>query len=573
MALTPFSGYSARASYGTEVMLTINSPDRAEPIAAVPIKAKPEFQTARILIVDDEEPNVRLLERILTRAGFENFRSTTDPREVAAIFTRFEPDLVLTDWFMPHLDGAAVIAQITSQIASDDYLPIVVLTADITPQTKQLALEAGATDFLTKPFDYLEVLLRIRNLLHSRLSHLKIQEQKAALEESVRTRTVELEQALDELKGTQKQVIQQERLAALGAMAGGIAHDFNNSLCAIVGFTELLLRDAEDGLTKEGATPPLTTILTAAEDASKIVHRLREFYRPTESDERRLPINLNTLIEQAISLTTPRWKTQSIANGSEIRIESDLAVIPTIAGNGAEIREVLTNLIFNAVDAMQEGGTIRLRTRVQDEEVLLEISDTGTGMSEEVRTRCLEPFFTTKGDRGTGLGLAMVFGIIQRHDGTIDLQSTPGVGTTFCIRFPICDSFDDAEVAAGLDPGERTLHVLVVDDQPILRQLLCEYLESDLHTARTAASGEEAIAKFRTEHFDLVITDQVMAEMNGFELAAELKALKPEVPVILLTGFVDGTDIPAASEKIDLVVGKPISRAALRGALARVTAP
>jgi signal transduction histidine kinase len=528
---------------------------------------------AKVLIIDDEPANVRLLERILERAKCETYFSTTDSREALALFEAHQPDLVLTDWLMPHFDGDAVIEQIRSKIGPDDFVPIVVLTADVNLETKRRALKAGATDFLTKPFDPLEVLLRIDNLLRSRSSHLKIQEQNATLEQSVRDRTVELEKALTELKSTQHQVIQQERLAALGAMAGGIAHDFNNALCAISGYSELLLRDAEHGLTKEAAIPPLTTILTAAEDASKIVHRLREFYRPSESDERRLPIPLNKLVEQAIALTSPKWKTQTIAAGHEILVETNLGHIPIIAGNGAELREVLINLIFNSVDAMPEGGTISLETRVEGDKVVLQISDTGTGMTKEVQTRCLEPFFTTKGERGTGLGLAMVFGIIQRHSGTIDLKSAPGAGTTFTFRFPVSQLHATASSSETEEFSERILHVLVVDDQPILCQLLCEYLQNDLHTVESAAGGTEALQKFAEQDFDVVITDQVMAEMNGYELAAALKAQKPEVPIILVTGFVDDAAIePKASDPVDLIVGKPLSRAALRSALARVTA-
>jgi DNA-binding response OmpR family regulator len=277
-------------------------------------------RACKILIIDDEEPNVRLLERVLARAGFENFIGTTDSREAAALFTDFQPDLVLTDWLMPVVDGCAVLEQLRALTATDDYLPIVVLTADITPPTKRRALAAGATDFLTKPFDQIEVLLRIQNLLASCLSHLVIRAQNATLEASVRQRTIELERALVEVRHTQKQVIQQERLAALGTMAGGIAHDFNNSLSIIMGFGELLLRDARHGLTPENATRSITILLNAAEDAARIVRRLREFHRPDDSDEERIPVDLNQLIEQAIALTQPRWQTEATAGGRAIEI-------------------------------------------------------------------------------------------------------------------------------------------------------------------------------------------------------------------------------------------------------------
>lgn len=529
-------------------------------------------RACRILIIDDEEPNVRLLQRLLAKSGFENFLSTTDPREAAALFADFEPDLVLTDWLMPEVDGLAVIQQVRSLTATDDYLPLVVLTADTTPQTKKRALSAGATDFLTKPFDQIEVLLRIRNLLQARLSHVAVEAQKAALEASVFLRTSELEHTLTELKQTQKQVVQQERLAALGTMAGGIAHDFNNSLGIIMGFTEMLLRDAETGEPSEDLKKSLTTILTAAEDAAKIVHRLRDFYRSDEADEQRIAVDLNELIDQAVSLTRPRWKTHAIATGREIVVRTDLAVSAPMSGNPAELREVLTNMIFNAVDAMPEGGAVTIRTQVDGDSLLLKVTDTGTGMNEEIRRRCLEPFFTTKGESGTGLGLSMVFCIIQRHGGTIEIESAEGQGTTFTMRLPAVRAENVTSVAAE-SVTTRPLHILVVDDQPVLCQLVCEYLQDDLHTVAMATSGSQAMELFRASEFDLVITDHVMAEMNGHQLATAIKALKPNIPLILLTGYADSAlpDDSKCVEGIDLLLAKPLSRTALRCALAQVT--
>ncbi|MEA3212744.1 MAG: hypothetical protein QOE70_5801 [Chthoniobacter sp.] len=536
------------------------------------LAAPDAVRACKILIIDDEAPNVLLLERVLTRAGFDNFISTTDPCEAAALFDEFQPDLVLTDWLMPEVDGCAVIEQLHALTATDDFLPIVVLTSDMTQHTRERALTAGATDFLTKPFEHIEVLLRVQNLLKARLSHLIIQAQNATLEESVRQRTIELERALIELKHTQQQVIQQERLAALGTMAGGIAHDFNNALSIIMGFGELLLRDAEHGLTKEDATRLITTILTAAADAAEIVHRLREFYRTDETEEVRSAVDLNQLIEQAILLTQPRWQTEATAGGRSITITTKFGEIPCIAGDAAELREVLTNLIFNSVDALPQGGVITLCTRREDEAVALSISDSGTGMSEEVRQRCFEPFFTTKGKRGTGLGLSMVFGIIHRHAGTIDIESESGRGTTFAMRLPA------AKVDCEMTPkaptwSEAPLRILVVDDQPILSDLLCRHLQEDLHYAEAAASGSEALEKFGANHFDLVITDHVMAEMTGGKLAVAIKRLRPEIPVILLTSYAgDSTAEEECPAAIDLVLGKPLSRAALRLALAKVMA-
>lgn len=533
--------------------------------------ANPLIAAATILIIDDEGSNIRLLERILQLAQCRQLITVRDSREVLAEFKKHEPDLVLTDWMMPHLDGLGVIEQLRGSIGGDDYLPIVVLTADMTPDTKRQALAAGATDFLTKPFDQVEVLLRIGNLLQARAAHRKIQEQNAALESHVRERTLDLEKALGELRDTQRHVVQQERLAALGTMAGGIAHDFNNALSVIMGFSEILLTQAEHGLTKEAAAPPLHNILTAAEDASKIVGRLREFYRPDESDELHQPVNLNELLDQAVFLTKPRWETQSRATGKPIYIEAEFGEIGFVSGDAAALREALTNLIFNAVDAMPGGGTITLRTAASGKDVLVKISDTGNGMSDEVRERCLEPFFTTKGDKGTGLGLAMVFGIVQRHGGTMDLRSALGQGTTFALRFPTVENVGGAASASAVTL-HRPLRILVVDDQPILCELLADYLEADMHSVQTAGDGHEALAKFRRGEFDLVITDHVMGEMNGEQLATEVKKLAPDVPVILLTGYAHDSSVEQELPQIEMVLGKPLSRVALRRALADVMA-
>lgn len=252
-------------------------------------------RACKIFIIDAEEPHVRLLERLLSRAGFRNLISTTDARELVALFTSFQPDLVLTDWVMPALEEGAVLKQLRALTAIDDFLPIVVLTADMSAQAKRRAVAAGATEFLTKPFDHVEVLLRIENLLKARLSHRTIRIQNARFEESVRGRTIELERALNDLRRTQR-----ERLTALGVGADAVAHDLNNTLSLITGYGDLLLYDAEHGLPRENAVPAIATILTAAAEAGRIVQRLRELHRPREMEEQQAA-DLDVLIGKAIS--------------------------------------------------------------------------------------------------------------------------------------------------------------------------------------------------------------------------------------------------------------------------------
>ena len=393
----------------------------------------------------------------------------------------------------------------------------------------------------------------------------------ASLQESNR----HLEGALSELKATQGQIIQQERLLAVGQMASGIAHDFNNALSPILGFSEVLL-DRPGALSDTGkVTEYLQMINTAARDATSIVSRLRDFYRPREAEEVLRSVNLNQLIEQAVGLTEPRWKDQALARGVTIRVETDLPPVQPVSGNEAELREVLTNLIFNAVDAMAQSGTITLRTHPDGESVVLEVSDTGAGMPEEVRRRCLEPFFSTKGEHGTGLGLSIVYGIIRRHEGTIAVESQEGKGATFIIRLPVSRDQDagaeeEEEPAGALS---RPLRVLLVEDDPRVRPVLVEYLTGDGHTAEVASTGREGLAMFHASRFDLVITDQAMPEMSGEQLAATIKRAAPKMPIILLTGF--GNMLKALGEKpagTDVIVSKPVTLNTLRKAVAQVMA-
>ncbi len=398
---------------------------------------KDSLRRTKILMIDAEWPNLQSLERILQCVRIENFMSTTDSRTALSLFQKFQPDLVLIDWLMAPVNGREVVEQLRAMISVDDFIPIIVLTADLSKQTKQLALASGANDFITKPIDAFEVVLRIVNMVQTRLAHVKLCEQKRVLEEAVRQCGVDPEQALAETRASQQLLVQTQRLSALGTMTSGVAHDFKNALMLIIGSGEILLGDAErQRLTNFDAIPLLKEILAAARDASTLVGQLREFYKSGDTGEVHQPVNLNSVIEQAVSLTKPKWKTQAFTAGSQIRVEVNLQEVPVVLGDAARLRDAITNLIFNAADAMPQGGTLTLGTRTEGKLVLLEVSDTGIGMTEEVRRSCFKPFFTTKGQHGTGLGLAMVFDIVRRHAGTIDIASEPGKGATFTLRLP-----------------------------------------------------------------------------------------------------------------------------------------
>lgn len=386
-------------------------------------------------------------------------------------------------------------------------------------------------------------------------------------EKDLRETNRELEQALAQLKATQKQVIQQERLSAIGQMASGIAHDFNNTLMPILGFSDLLLKDDRLLSDKNEARSCLEMLHTAAQDAANVVHRLRQFYRPLEENEEFPIVDLARIVQQSVSLTEPKWRHQAQAGGATINVTTNLKALPIVAGEESALREVLTNLIFNAVDAMPDGGTIMVETAIEEECAVVRVRDTGTGMSEVVRQRCLEPFFSTKGERGTGLGLSMVYGIVERHRGKLDIESTLGQGTTFIVRLPLAEELPQEKIAE--TPVRSTssgLEVLIVDDEERIRDVVTTYLRCDGHRVAQAASGREALEKFRRHPFDLVVLDRVMPEMNGEQTARFLKQLNPRVPVIMLTGFGSPTDAPS----VDIVLNKPITIDALRHTIDKV---
>jgi signal transduction histidine kinase len=293
--------------------------------------------------------------------------------------------------------------------------------------------------------------MRIRNLLQARFLRLEIEEQNHLLEERVRERTGQLESALTDLQAAQRQVVQQERLSAFGEMAGGVVHDFSNSLMSVIGYSEMLLSNAAARSDEATALEYLRIINTAGRDGAHVVSRLRDFYRPRGAADLFESLDLREIVEQSIALARPRCAKRESQHS--IRFETDLDGSPTIAGIGAELREVLTNLIFNAMDAIPAAGIITVRTRQKEGDTIVEVIDTGLGMTPDVRDRCLEPFFTTKGDDGTGLGLAMVFGIIKRHQGTLEIDSELGKGTTIRIRLPACAPFVEPQQYGALDVG------------------------------------------------------------------------------------------------------------------------
>jgi len=394
-----------------------------------------------------------------------------------------------------------------------------------------------------------------------------------------------LESSYNDLRQTQAAAMQHERLSALGQMATGVAHDINNAITPIAIYAETLL-EKEQGLSPQGRGY-LQIIDRAISDVAQTVARLRAFHRRREPSLTTTTVRLNALVEQVVSLTRARWSDIPQQRGAVIDLKVDLAPeLPGVQGDESEIREALINLVFNAVDAMPGGGRLELRTGVESDSdtpdsrsgrlVFVEVADNGVGMDEETRRRCLEPFFTTKGSSGSGLGLAMVYGMAERHSAEIDIHSEQGAGTRIRVRFPAA-----MEIAGSASvPLIQALpispqRVLIVDDDPAILMSLREALELDGHEVVAATGGQEGIDAFRSstargELFGLVITDLGMPFVDGRKVAAAVKETSPMTPVILLTGWgqrmISEGDVPA---HVDGVLSKPPQLGRLREVIAR----
>ncbi len=390
-----------------------------------------------------------------------------------------------------------------------------------------------------------------------------------------------LQRAYEDLRQTQQAVLQQERLLSLGTMASGIAHDINNAISPIMLYTDMLLEYHD--LPAE-TRKSLEVIQRAADQVAHTVARMREFYRPREPQQPLAPVDLNQLVAEAIDLTRARWNDMPQRRGALIELETTLErELPAVPGIASELRDALTNLVFNAVDAMPQGGRLSLRTRLLEPRaepaaapglVQLEVADTGVGMDADTRRRCLEPFFTTKGERGTGLGLPMVYGTMQRHGGEVEVASAPGEGTRVTLSFPVARAGGGDETQSRPAQVVPPRRILLVDDDPIVLRSTRETLAGDGHRVTAADGGQAGIDAFRAavaagEPYHVVITDLGMPHVDGRQVAAAAKAARPDTLVLLLTGWgrrlVEEGEVPGC---VDRVLSKPPRLRDLREALA-----
>ena len=478
---------------------------------------------------------------------------------LAARFLGLDPDQMIGKSCKEIDFPSNVLCQMSGQIET------VMLTADTL--VEEFRVEegewAGSYEYVLSPVYNGEsqveyVLSTVRDITARKLA-----------EKALRQSNERLQETLNQLQQVQDQVIQHERLNALGTMASGVAHDFNNALSPILGFTDLMLKFPEILGDREQTTKYLQAINTSATDASSVVNRLKEFYRHRERTDVLVPVDLNEIVEEVAALTEPKWKTMAQATGRDI----DLRMLtgkdmPMIVGDASSLRNMLTNLVINAVDAMPRGGALTIRTGNDGTMVRLDVSDTGVGMTSDVKMRAVEPFFTTKGSDGTGMGLAMVHGIVERHDGYMEVESALGAGTTFSIFFlPLVQKEEPTSEPAREEAVGRC-KVLVVDDEPLVRDLLRRSLRKDGYVVELAADGDDALDRFLQGRFDLVITDWKMPGLSGDQLSNAIQMNGNSVSVIMITGFPElfdeANNQPSA---VDYILPKPLTHDALRTAI------
>ena len=599
-----------------------------------------DLSDMKILIVDDDESNVALLEEILEDGGYRDLRGLKDPRLVAPITAEYQPDLILLDMMMPFLDGVEVMERLKSDIPIDAYLPILMLTADTTPSARQHALRAGARDFVTKPFDADEVLLRVNNLLETRalyvrqqrharerihaLSGLLDQAQDAivvcdldghirfwsmgaervygwaeaeavgkdvrellgdansATEPQAYRMTVEtgawdgvLDQTtkegkyitvasrwtlacdspggtkslviissdVTEKKALEERFLRTQRLESVGTLAGGIAHDLNNTLTPILIGVQLLGMRFTDPHSRE----MLAGLESVVQRAAGMVKQILNFARGTEG--RREPVHLSVVVPEIAQMVR-----HTFPKNIDVQVSLPADLWP-VSGEATQIYQILMNLFVNSRDAMPRGGRLSIAAENLDMDgghhgirpgrhVALKVSDTGHGISEEIRDRVFEPFFTTKEHgKGTGLGLATVLGIVKGYGGALDFTSDVGTGTKFVVYLPAVDPPVDRQIAVGCTfPEGEGARILVVDDELIIREMTSELLQAHGYRVLTAADGAEAVALYSRHRQDItaVVTDMNMPLMDGAATIRALRELDPDVRIIATSGLSAG---------------------------------
>ncbi|HVQ39925.1 MAG TPA: ATP-binding protein, partial [Pyrinomonadaceae bacterium] len=403
-----------------------------------------------------------------------------------------------------------------------------------------------------------------RQEIGAQASQLLANSQQASTCERLRTCLGLIAAAHAEYEELRERATHAQKMAALGELSFGVAHNVNNTLTGILGRAQLLLRTRDAEKINSG----IEMIIKSAEDGAYIIRRIQDFARKQPS-RRFEAVSVAGLMKDVCEMSRPRWEAR--VDGPPVRLALVADCTSSVLGDAVELREVLVNIIYNAIDAMPSGGEVRMSSQEIDGRVVLSIADNGIGMTPEVKSRLFDPFFTTKGRDGTGMGMAVSFGIIRRHNGSIDVESDPGRGTTFCISLPIAkDAVEnsEADTTPETSTGEDRIQVLVVDDEMAVREVLREALEAEGCDVVVAESGEMALKVYddRGGKLDVVFTDIGMPEMSGWELATEIRKRSGTIPLAIVSGWADAISCDARQAiRADWVVSKPFDISTITG--------
>jgi two-component system, sensor histidine kinase and response regulator len=528
----------------------------------------PTIKNAPILIIDDQEANIDVLEGLLEIQGYTNVRSIADPREALPVFKEFNPDLILLDLMMPHLSGYEVMEQVNALIPTGSYLPILVLTADITPEAKKRALAAGAKDFLSKPFDLVEVGLRIRNLLETRLLHRQLENQNQELDQRVRERTAELEKTNAQLRAARDKAEASDRLKT--AFMQNISHEVRTPLNGILNFGSLLANPDISPEEKQKFIPMLQT------SSNRLMHTITDYMDisliasgnmdicHTQLNVGREFADLKLNFEGAAAVSNLLFEVSAPTHAEDLVITTDPELF----------RKVLSHLLDNAFKFTHE-GKVTLGYTLEPGNIVFFVKDTGIGIADDAQNRVFENFMqeevaVTRGHEGSGLGLSIVRGIANLLGAEIRLESSKGVGTTFYFSLPYTGSaVGPDDTAENTIPATEQAHqpvVLITDDDDINRFCLEYALQDIASVILQAKDGREAVDLCQ-EHpeISMILMDIKMPVMDGLEATREIRKFNKEVVIIAQTAFIHaGVREDALTSGCNDYVAKPIESDALR---------
>ncbi|HJR02156.1 MAG TPA: ATP-binding protein [Methylomirabilota bacterium] len=416
---------------------------------------------------------------------------------------------------------------------------------------------AGAETHRPPPFSSTDL-----QFLNALMTYIGYAVDNSRLLEEAQSSASQLQNVVDDLKSTQGQLVRGETLRAMGQLSSGMAHHLNNLFAVILGRVELMMGKVQEA----GVRRSLEIIQRTAQDGAEVVRRVQRFSRVQPVSD--VAVDLNQLMQEVVELTRPRWHDEAQLRGARIEVKVEAGVIGAAAGEPAPLREVLMNLLLNAADAItQGGGTVTLKTWSKDDRVYCSVTDTGAGMPEEVRRRALEPFFTTKGPKATGLGLSVAYGTVQRYGGTLTVESTEGQGT--CVEISLPTASKAAAVAKTSTAAQKApalpLRILVIDDELQVRSTLAEMLEEQGHSVTQAPGGREGLSFLESnrELVDVVISDLGMPDMTGWDVAAAIQERWPGLPVGLITGWGETEITREERSRVNFVINKPFDKAVL----------